>query len=122
MLDYFDEYYLGGIDDMTSTTVECWTSLVDWVRSGPESNPWNLCPLTVAITRRTEAHVPCISEAIPDELKSEMEAISKYIHGEDKDGIFRVWYDGPRDILEQYLQPQALRSFRTIYGHYELWF
>jgi hypothetical protein len=118
MLDYFDEYYLGGIDDMTSTTVECWTNLVDWVHSGPESNPWNLCPLTVAITRRTEASIPCISEALTDELKSEVEIISKYIHGEDKDGIFRVWYDGPRDIVE----PVAARktgqlSSRNISGH-----
>ena len=116
MLDYFDEYYLGGIDDMTSTTVECWTSLVDWVRVGPYVNPWNLCPLTVAITRRTESTMPCISEAIIDELKPEMEAISKYIHAEDKDGVFRVWYDGPREV-ESEVEPVSARQMGHLSSH-----
>lgn len=95
MLDYFDEYYLGGIDDMTSTTVECWTSLVDWFRDGNIGDPWNLCPLTTAITRRTES-TPCLPDLFRKDLQSEQEEVSKYIHAEDKDGVFRVWYDGPR--------------------------
>jgi glycosylphosphatidylinositol phospholipase D len=96
MLDYFDEYYLGGIDDMTSTTVECWSSLVDWFRNGNIGDPWELCPLTAAITRRTEKALPCIIDEVREELKAEEEEMMKHLHGEDKEGVFRVWYDGPR--------------------------
>src|SRR5436309_12403882 len=96
MLDYFDEYYLGGIDDMTATTVECWTNLIEWFRNGEIGDPWELCPLTAAITRRTEFSIPCIADTIREELKADADEMMKHLHGEDKDGIFRVWYDGPR--------------------------
>ena len=98
MLDYFDEYYLGGIDDMTSTTVECWTNLVEWIKNGEIGDPWDLCPLTAAITRRTDRSIPCILDATREDLKAEEAEVSKYIHAEDKHGVFRVWYDGPRNI------------------------
>jgi hypothetical protein len=94
MLDYFDHYYLGGVDDMTSTTVECWTNLLNWVRTGEIGEPWNLCPLTAAITRRTNA-VPCMFDVVKQDLETETEEIiSRNLHVEDKDGVFRVWYDG----------------------------
>jgi hypothetical protein len=96
MLDYFDHYYLGGVDDMTSTTVECWTNLIEWVRTGEIGEPWNLCPLTAAITRRTHG-LPCILDQVREDLKSEEEEVSKYLHAEDNNGLFRVWYDGPRN-------------------------
>src|SRR5271169_3879268 len=101
MLDNFEDYYLGGIDDMTFTTVECWNRLVDWFRTNstiPE-DPWNLCPLTQAITRRTGPAVPCIPDAVREDLKSEADEVQKYLHGEDDDyGNFRIYYDGPWDI------------------------
>jgi len=103
MLDHFDDYYLGGIDDMTFTTVECWNRLVDWFRPGstiPE-DPWSLCPLTQAITRRTDPPVPCIPDAVRKDLKSEADEVEKYLHGEDEGGNFKLWYDGPRDLYSE---------------------
>jgi len=85
---------------MTFTTVECWNSLVDWFRidSTIPEDPWNLCPLTQAITRRTEPALPCIPDAVKEDLKSEADEVQKHLHGEDEDGNFRIWYRGPRDI------------------------
>ena len=31
-----------------------------------------------------------------EELKAEEEEMMKHLHAEDKEGVFRVWYDGPR--------------------------
>jgi glycosylphosphatidylinositol phospholipase D len=96
MLDYFDDYYLGGMDDMTSTTVECWTNLVEWLDSGNISSPWDLCPLTAAITRRTVGAVPCIVDQVHRDLQTEIEEIAPHLHTEDQNGGLRIWYDGPR--------------------------
>ena len=105
MLDYFDQYYLGGIDDMTSTTVECWTNLADWVKTGDINNPWDLCPLTAAITRRTELALPCILDKIREDLKTEIDEINEDLHAEDHNGTFRVWYTGHRHFT--YIQRTA---------------
>jgi hypothetical protein len=98
MLDYFDEYYLGGIDDMTCASVECWTNLVSWFKDGDIGDPWELCPLTAAITRRTDDIAkagPCIPNIVGRNLSEESMAIMPYLEAEDKDGLFRIWYTGP---------------------------
>jgi hypothetical protein len=100
MLDHFDDYYLGGIDDMTFTTVECWNRLVEWFRPGNkcDDDPWDLCPLTKAITRRTAHSPPCIPDVVREDLGAEVEKMEKFVHGDEEGGDFRVWYDGPRDL------------------------
>jgi FG-GAP repeat len=102
---------------MTSTTVECWTNLIEWFRSGDIGDPWELCPLTSAITRRTEKAVPCILDHVRKELKLEEEEILKHIYGEDKDGLFRVWYDGPRDFNYSVAKEHDQQSSRTFSSH-----
>ena len=98
MLDYFDEYYLGGIDDMTCASVECWTNLVSWFRVGDIGDPWELCPLTAAITRRTEGAPkarPCIPDLAGRDMTADEEMIMQHLQAEDKDGMFVVSYTGP---------------------------
>ena len=122
MLDHFDDYYLGGVDDMTFTTVECWNHLVDWLR--PEArlpqDPWNLCPLTQAITRRTEHAVPCIPDVVRKDLKSEAEEVEKHLHAEDVGGSFRIWYDGPRELNPDAVfdEPEARSPSLTYTGNF----
>ena len=99
MLDYFDSYYLGGLDDMTSTTVECWTNLIEWMKTGQIGNPWELCPLTAAITRRTDSAIPCVFDQMTKDLKTEIDEINEDLHAEDRDGLFRVWYSGHRHFM-----------------------
>jgi len=98
MLDYFDEYYLGGVDDMTCSSVECWTNLVSWFKNGDIGDPWELCPLTSAITRRTDsppaAH-PCIPNIVGREFSDEEKLVMHHLQAEDKDGVFKIWYTGP---------------------------
>jgi FG-GAP repeat len=98
MLDYFDEYYLGGIDDMTCASVECWTNLVSWFKVGDIGDPWELCPLTAAITRRTEDSPkawPCIPNLEDREMTAEDKFVMQHLYGEDKDGMFIISYTGP---------------------------
>ena len=95
---------------MTSTTVECWTNLVGWFRDGDIGDPWNLCPLTTAITRRTERALSCIPDIVRRDLKAEEEEVSKHLHAEDIDGVFRVWYDGPRTVHSASIKRNQLKS------------
>ncbi|KAF3911779.1 hypothetical protein AA313_de0206789 [Arthrobotrys entomopaga] len=46
MIEFFDEYYLGGLDEMTGTAVWCWRNLTEWMwdeKGGDASDGWDLC-------------------------------------------------------------------------------
>ncbi|KAJ6262529.1 hypothetical protein Dda_3340 [Drechslerella dactyloides] len=54
MIDFFDEYYLGGMDEMAASAVWCWRNLTEWVAVGaPESSDgWDLCDIFKLIKSR----------------------------------------------------------------------
>ncbi|KAF3934964.1 hypothetical protein ABW19_dt0209165 [Dactylella cylindrospora] len=45
MIDFFDEYYLGGLDEMAANAVWCWRNLTLWMVEGKDdgSDGWNMC-------------------------------------------------------------------------------
>ncbi|KAK6544101.1 hypothetical protein TWF694_000812 [Orbilia ellipsospora] len=46
MIEFFDEYYLGGLDEMAGTAVWCWRNLTEWMwdsNGGDASDGWDLC-------------------------------------------------------------------------------
>ncbi|KAF8467621.1 hypothetical protein BDZ91DRAFT_722759 [Kalaharituber pfeilii] len=52
-----DSYYLGGVEEMTSSTAYCWTNLTQWYVHGTPSDvegngPWDLCDVFRAIRPR----------------------------------------------------------------------
>src|SRR5271163_1056506 len=100
MLDHFDEYYLGGIDDMTATTTECWTNLTNWFRDGNIGDAWDLCPLTKAITRRTQSP-PCLPEQLRRDLEAEAHEIEGHFKFAEEYGFLKISYTGPRHVPEQ---------------------
>ncbi|KAK6340645.1 hypothetical protein TWF696_008969 [Orbilia brochopaga] len=54
MLDFFDEYYLGGMDEMAASAVWCWRNLTEWVVVGIDdgSDGWNMCDIFKLIKAR----------------------------------------------------------------------
>lgn len=85
---------------MTATTVECWTNLTNWFRNGEIGDPWELCPLTKAITRRTESP-PCLPEALRKRLEAEAHEIESQFNIVEESGFLKISYTGPRRIPEQ---------------------
>jgi len=57
LVDEMDGYYLGGIDEMSARTVNCWANLTRWFSGGISkedklSAGWNLCDVFQAIRAR----------------------------------------------------------------------
>ncbi|KAI5858922.1 hypothetical protein BZA05DRAFT_470147 [Tricharina praecox] len=57
LVDEMDGYYLGGIDEMTARTVNCWANLTRWFSDGISeedklSAGWNICDVFQAIRAR----------------------------------------------------------------------
>ncbi|KAF3098536.1 hypothetical protein TWF102_006093 [Orbilia oligospora] len=45
MVDFFDEYYLGGMDEMAANAVWCWRNVTEWMVGGAEGagDGWGMC-------------------------------------------------------------------------------
>lgn len=57
LLTSLDDYYLGGIDDMTARTISCWSNLTRWFAHGIDRdeklrNGWGICDVFRAIKAR----------------------------------------------------------------------
>lgn len=57
LLEEIDGYYLGGMDEMTARTVNCWANLTRWFSDGIDAGDklrggWNICDVFQAIRAR----------------------------------------------------------------------
>jgi glycosylphosphatidylinositol phospholipase D len=57
LVDEVDSYYLGGMDEMTARTVNCWANLTTWFTNGIDrktklSGGWDVCDVFQAIKAR----------------------------------------------------------------------
>ncbi|KAH8150191.1 uncharacterized protein LAJ45_05877 [Morchella importuna] len=84
LVNSLDDYYLGGLDEMTSRTVSCWSNLTRWFANGidPDEkirNGWGICDVFRAIKARggagdtghshAQEQLPLITEYSNKELK-----------------------------------------------------
>ncbi|KAF3906121.1 hypothetical protein ABW20_dc0100029 [Dactylellina cionopaga] len=70
MIDFLDEYYLGGIDEMAANAVWCWRNLTEWIWNGADdgSDGWDMCDTFKLIKARNGGKIeppdpPFVGEA-----------------------------------------------------------
>ncbi|EPS44071.1 hypothetical protein H072_1927 [Dactylellina haptotyla CBS 200.50] len=108
MVDFFDEYYLGGMDEMAGNAVWCWRNLTEWMwtgAGGDESDGWDLCDTFKLIKSRNGGKIePPDPPLLPfGEQGSEVEKQAVYTHR----GVYAqlIQQDGNfADLVERYME------------------
>ncbi|KAK6501900.1 hypothetical protein TWF481_009719 [Arthrobotrys musiformis] len=59
MIDFFDEYYLGGMDEMAANAVWCWRNVTEWMVGGADDagEGWGMCDTFQLIKARDGGRV-----------------------------------------------------------------
>ncbi|KAK6358615.1 hypothetical protein TWF730_007940 [Orbilia blumenaviensis] len=59
LVDFFDEYYLGGMDEMAANAVWCWRNVTEWLVGGAEGagDGWGMCDTFQLIKARNGGRI-----------------------------------------------------------------
>lgn len=110
MVDFLDSYHLGGVDEMVSSTVECWQGFQEWLRDGVH-DPWSYCPLLTMVrsnppapelTGSSSSTFSCRHAPVDDLLNATVEQEMQHLVAYEKDGMLIVSAGNKEEIAKQH--------------------
>ncbi|KAK6519437.1 hypothetical protein TWF281_003271 [Arthrobotrys megalospora] len=99
MIDFFDEYYLGGIDEMAANAVWCWRNVTEWMVGGAEGvgDGWEMCDTFQLIKARNGGRIEP-----PDPPAGKDNGLIGYLrHGEGYEDLLKHNREF-RELVEKY--------------------
>ncbi|KAI9670425.1 MAG: hypothetical protein M1829_004748 [Trizodia sp. TS-e1964] len=126
MIDRLDDYYLGGIDEMSARAAGCWHGLFDWLETTPSTDPWDLCDVFQAIRgntyskphKRRGGHSAAIQEFADNAVEhvvvsSDAQGVERYTLSPSND-LNRIEFDSIAFLLSNRSKPPV--SFPAQHG------